>query len=131
MARTKYCRIRNKNVEIADGPFSYICAESYPTSNACEQSKCIYHNVMGMASAIGGMLGGGPSSSREDFIKTAILRFGAIDYCEEARREPVVSRSMTRDQYKVSCREERMHAKEQLPTTQRANPQKKWWQFWK
>lgn len=82
MAMAKHCRHRRQNVEIVDGPFTYICKESYPTSNACEESKCVYHNAMGMASAIGGLLGAGPSASREDFLKTAVIRFGAKNYCE-------------------------------------------------
>lgn len=59
MAMKKYCRIRRKNVEIAEAPFTCVCADSHPTSDACEQSKCVYHNTMGMASAIGGLVGGG------------------------------------------------------------------------
>lgn len=131
MAMTKYCRLRRRNVEIADGPFTYICEESYPTSNACEASKCVYHNAMGMASAIGGLLGAGSSASREDFIRTAVMRFGAINYCEQARNEPIASRTMTKQQWKANSHEQRIRAKHQPENTQQTKPQKKWWQFWK
>jgi hypothetical protein len=85
MAMKKYCRVKCRNVEIAEGPFTYVCTDSYPTSDACEQSKCVYHNVMGMASAIGGLLASGPATSRDDFIRTAVTQFGAINYCDDVR----------------------------------------------
>ncbi len=80
---SKYCRVRKKVVKIDEGPFNYICEESFPTKNACEESRCVYHNVMVTASAIKGILGTGQMMSREDFKRVAILTLGAVDYCED------------------------------------------------
>ncbi|MGO9119686.1 MAG: hypothetical protein ACLQPD_19000 [Desulfomonilaceae bacterium] len=81
MPTTKFCRARNKNVQIKGGPFAYVCEDSFPVDGMCEKSKCVYHNAMGAASSFVGMLASGPGS-RDDFKQVAIRRFGAIDYCD-------------------------------------------------
>ena len=119
MAMKKYCRIRRKNVEIAEGPLAYQCTDSYPTSGVCKQSKCVYHNAMAMASSIGGLLGGGPATSRDDFIGTAVTQFGAVDYCDDARESS----------------DGTVHLETSAGDTSKTPPsgdvRKKWWQFWK